>query len=131
MAIDFGSLVKGVDSTLLSLGLYTDVTFVDTKNDPESYDPIKGEFDLSSSTTYNFKAVSLTEGNMNQKGLQSNATLTGNSYGITQSLVVVPTQIKFNLKVDQIFTIGNVGWIVEAFELAPQDTVYTIMLRRK
>ena len=122
MAIDFASIVRGVDNTLTSLGLYKDVTFVDTGNNPDSYDPIKGEFDLSSSTTYTFQAVVLTEGNSNE---------TGNTYGVTQKLVVVPTQIQFSLEVDQIFTIESQNWQVVSFELAPQNTIYTINLRRK
>ena len=122
MAIDFAGIIGQVDSALLSLGLYKDVTFID-RNEPESsYDPITGEYDQSSETTYTFKAVVLTEGYNNESG---------NTYGVTQKIVVVPTQITFSLEVDQIFTIGGVNWQVLSFDLAPQDTIYTINLRRK
>ena len=122
MAIDFNGIVGQVDSTLLSLGLYKDITFIDTSTSTGNYDPLTGTYPDETSVTYTFKAVVLSEGSNNESG---------NTYGVTQKLVVIPTQIQFSLEVDQILSIDGINWQIMSYELAPQDTIYTINLRRK
>ena len=75
------------------------------------------------SITFTFQAVVVTEENVLQKD--------GSSYGLGQQLIVVPSQIKFDLSAGQILTFDGNDWIVNSFNRAPQNTIITISIRRK
>lgn len=117
------TIVK-VDKLLEKKGLYTTVTYIENTQDTSTYDPITGSYATSSSTTYTFSGVSAsvsteeTQGNASKSGLQ---------------LIILPVQLsgKFSVEVDQVYTINNENWKVSSFEVAPQDAVTTVNLRRK
>lgn len=117
------TIVK-VDKLLEKKGLYTTATYIENTQDTSTYDPITGSYATSSSTTYTFSGVSAsvsteeTQGNASKSGLQ---------------LIILPVQLsgKFSVEVDQVYTINNENWKVSSFEVAPQDAVTTVNLRRK
>ena len=123
MNIDFGRIASQTDLVLKELGLYENITYVDTQDRLASYNPVKGEYEGATPITYTFQAVVVTEENV----LQSDGT----SYGLGQQLIVVPSQIKFDLSVGQILTFSGDDWIISSFNRAPQNTVITISVRRK
>ena len=123
MNIDFGRIASQTDLVLKELGLYENITYVDTQDSLASYDPVKGEYEGVRAITYTFQAVVVTEENV----LQSDGT----SYGLGQQLIVVPSQIKFDLSVGQILSFSGDDWIISSFNRAPQNTVITISVRRK
>ena len=123
MNIDFGRIASQTDLVLKELGLYENITYVDTQDRLATYDPVKGEYGGVSPITYTFQAVVVTEENV----LQSDGT----SYGLGQQLIVIPSQIKFDLSVGQILSFSGDDWIISSFNRAPQNTVITISVRRK
>ena len=124
MSIDFDAIARQTNGILTELGLYDTVTYVEEVTTPGEYNPIAGNFgEETTSTIFTFQAVVLTEGNANEPG--------ANSFGLGQQLIVVPSQIKFELSTEQTLTIDGKDWIVESFNLAPKDTIYTINIRRK
>ena len=123
MSIDFGRISSQTDLVLKGLGLYENITYVDTQDSLASYDPVKGTYGGVKPITYTFQAVVVTEENV----LQSDGT----SYGLGQQLIVVPSQIKFDLSVGQILSFNGDDWIISSFNRAPQNTIITISIRRK
>ena len=123
MAIDFGRISSQTDLILKDLGLYENITYVDTQDRLATYDPVKGEYEGVTPITYTFQAVVVTEENV----LQSDGT----SYGLGQQLIVIPSQIKFDLSVGQILSFNGDDWIISSFNRAPQNTIITISVRRK
>ena len=121
--IDFNSITTQTDGILRELGLYDQVTYVEEKLDESSYNPITGTFSSVQSETYKFNAVILTEGNFGEASI--------NSYGLTQSLIVLPEEIKFQVSVDQVYQIEGDEWLVKSFNVAPKNTLYTIQIVRK
>ena len=123
MAIDFSRISTQTDRILTGLGLYETITYVDPQEATATYDPVKGEFTGATPITFTFQAVVVTEENVLQKD--------GSSYGLGQQLIVVPSQIKFELSAGQILTFDGNDWIVNSFNRAPQNTIITISIRRK
>ena len=123
MNIDFGRIASQTDLVLKELGLYENITYVDTQDRLATYDPVEGTYGGVNPITYTFQAVVVTEENV----LQSDGT----SYGLGQQLIVIPSQIKFDLSVGQILSFSGDDWIISSFNRAPQNTVITISVRRK
>ena len=121
--IDFGAITAQTNGILRELGLYDQVTYVEEKLDESSYNPITGTFSSVTAETYTFNAVILTEGNFGEANI--------NSYGLSQSLVVLPEQIKFQVSVDQVYQIDGDEWLVKSFNVAPKNTLYSIQIVRK
>ena len=121
-AIDFNAINEQTDGILRELGLYDVVTYVEETLEDNTYNPLTGEFGNRSTETYTFNAVILTEGNFGENN---------SSYGLSQSLVVLPSEIKFRLNVDQVFQIDGEEWLVKSFNVAPKKTLYTIQIVRK
>ena len=117
------TIVK-VDKLLEKKGLYTTVTYIENTQDTSTYDPITGSYATSSSTTYTFSGVSASVSTEETQGNASKSRL---------QLIILPVQLsgKFSVEVDQVYTINNENWKVSSFEVAPQDAVTTVNLRRK
>ena len=121
-SIDFAAINEQTDGILKELGLYDVVTYVEETLEDSSYNPLTGDFGTKSIKTFTFNAVILTEGNFGENN---------SSYGLSQSLVVLPSEIRFKLNVDQVFQIDDEEWLVKSFNVAPKKTLYTIQIVRK
>jgi hypothetical protein len=117
-------IIANVDKILKSNGLYSDVTYKETKDTQSTYDPITGTYATSSSTSHTFQGVMNTEGDSSGASNGSSGTV---------QLIILPLQIAglFELAVDQVFIIDNVRWQIASFNTAPADSVHTVNLRRK
>jgi N-acetylneuraminic acid mutarotase len=120
--MDFTAIMSQTDSILESQGLYQDVSYTDVSESIENYDPITGKYSNSTTNTYTFKAVVLSQDNKGEEG---------HEYGVGISLIVIPSRLEFKLRANQVFVIDGSSWQVGSFDLAPQDTIYQISLRRK
>ena len=120
--MDFVKIMSQTDSILEAQGLYQDISYTDVSESISNYDPITGTYSNTTTKTYVFKAVALSEDNSDKQG---------EKYGIGMKLIIIPSRLEFDLRVDQVFTINGSNWKVDSFELAPQDTIYQVSLRRK
>jgi hypothetical protein len=122
--IDLSSIMCKVDNVLNAQGLYEKVEYLETVQDEvtSTYDPISSTFSDEFSTLHIFSAVLLTEDQSNEPN---------NTYGGTLKMLVIPANIAFIPEVDQVYSIYGVRWQVVNLDLAPQEAIFTINLRRK
>ncbi len=64
--MDFANIMSQTDSILLAQGLYQDVSYTDVSESAANYDPITGTYSNSTSKTYVFKAVALSQNNVSE-----------------------------------------------------------------
>ena len=123
MAVDFSQITVQTDRTLKALGLYETITYIDPQDASATYNPITGEYEGAEPITYTFPAVVVTE----DSTIQSNDASSGSS----QQLIAIPSNINFTITAGQLFCFDGFDWIVESFSRAPQNTIVTIVVRRK
>lgn len=130
MSLDMAKYLAQADTQLSRLGLYTEVTFEDVEENSSSYDPVSGTYTDTSSTTYKFSGVFL---NTNHNVGYGASAFGGseNNYSVTAEMIVLPQYIDFKMGVDQVYTIKGERWQLINFTIAPQDSLYTLMLGRK
>jgi len=121
MSLDMAKYLRQADAQLTRLGLYTTVTFEDVQEESSTYDPISGTYTESSSTNYTFSGVLLN----------TNYGDADNSYSVTAEMIVLPQYINFDVTIDQVYKIGDQRWQLINFKVAPQDSLYTLVLGRK
>lgn len=122
--LDLSGIMCKVDSILNCNGLYEKVEYLETTLDSNTstYDPITGTYSDETSTLHVFSAVLLTEDQRNEPS---------NTYGGTLKMLVLPTNISFIPEVDQVYSAYGTRWQVVSLDLAPQEAIFTINLRRK
>lgn len=115
-------LIK-VEKILKNSGLYKQFTYTDKTYTETNYNPITGDHDSTSySTTYTFNGVPLQT---------RSDELSESAYSVLLDVVVMASNITFDMRPGLEFTLGNVVWNVSTFKLNPADSVYEIVLGRK
>jgi hypothetical protein len=122
MSLDIQSQLNKVDNILISNGLYSTATYEDSTDNLDNYNPATGEYEELSKVVHSFNCVFMSQDSNNDKD---------NSSGVSSSIIVLPSNLEFEVQIDQIYTLKGLTWQVASFEQAPQDSIYTINLRRK
>lgn len=125
--MDFARIMSQTDSILEAQGLYQDVSYTDVSESSDNYDPMTGSYSNTTTNTYSFKAVVLSE-DIAEAGGEVEGV---GRYGVGLKLIIVPSRLEFELMVNQVFVINGDNWKVSSFSLAPQNTIYEVSLRRK
>jgi hypothetical protein len=112
-----------VEKILTKSGLYKQFTYTDKTYVETNYNPITGDHEsTSSSTDYTFNGIPLTT---RSDELQESA------FSILLDVVVMASNITFEMRPGLEFVLGGQVWNVSTFKLNPADSVYEIVLGRK
>lgn len=113
-----------VEKILKNSGLYKQFSYVERTDVETSYNPITGDHESdSSSTTYLFNAVVLNT--------RSADRLEASAYSLLSDIIVMVTNVEFDMRPGLEFTLGTQVWNVSSFTLNPENSMYEITLGRK
>lgn len=112
-----------LEKILTKSGLYRTFTYVEEVYKDETYNAITGDYDsTSTSVTHEFNGVPLQN---------NDSVLEQSAYFTMMTIIVIASNIEFDMRSGLEFTLDGIVWNVSTFKLNPENSTYEISLGRK